>query len=139
MRPIFTERVQPNHCLGRLGQDRESVELGQLQAQGQPLRPQRLPEHGDRVAGRLPLRLGWQGRTGHALGPQRQQAPVHFGQRGQHQCPVLLAEQILALRCHWQLHQNLGKFFFVYRMSNTRIKCVLRLLLQRSWVSCYFI
>jgi len=88
------------------------VELGQLQAQGQPLRPQRLPEHGDRVAGRLPLRLGWQGRTGHALGPQRQQAPVHFGQRGQHQCPVLLAEQILALRCHWQLHQNLGKFFF---------------------------
>lgn len=109
MRSLFTKRVEPNHRVRRLGQDRQGMELGQLQAQGQPLWSQRLLEHRHRLPRRFPLRLRWQGRPGYALGLERQQALVHPGQRRQHQRPLLLAKQILALRCHRQLHQNLGK------------------------------
>ena len=108
VRALLAQRGQPDHRLGRLGPHRQGVELGQLQAQGQPLRPQRLPEHGDRLAGRQLVRIGRQGRPGHALGPQRQQALVHPGQWRQHQRSLLLAQPLLAVRRHRQLHQDLG-------------------------------
>ena len=68
MRSLLAQRVQSDHSLGGLGSHRQSMEFGQLQAQGQPPRPQWLLEHGHRLTRRLAMRLGRQRRPGHALG-----------------------------------------------------------------------
>ncbi len=80
MRSLLAKRCQPDHRLGWLGPQRQGLEFGQLQAKGQPPRPQRLLEHRHCFARRFAVRFGWQRRPGHALGLKRQQALVHFGQ-----------------------------------------------------------
>ena len=136
---LLAQRVQPDHRLRRLGQNREGVELGQLQAQGQPLRPQRLLEHGDRLTRRFAVRFRRQRRPSHAVGLERQQTFVHIGQWRQHQRALLLAKPLLAVRCHRQLHQDLGKLLPLLP-SNTL--CVIDLIdsfflsffrLDRTW------
>uniref|UniRef100_A0A8C5IGD2 Small ribosomal subunit protein RACK1 n=4 Tax=Aves TaxID=8782 RepID=A0A8C5IGD2_JUNHY len=49
------------------------------------------------------------GRPGHAVGPERGQAPVHAGRGGRDQRAVLQPQPILAVRRHGTQHQNLGK------------------------------
>ncbi|UKZ53473.1 cross-pathway control WD-repeat protein cpc2 [Trichoderma virens] len=55
----------------------------------------------------LSLRLRWQGRYHHALGPQRVQAPVLSQRQRRDPRPRLLPQPILALRCHRQQHHHL--------------------------------
>lgn len=99
--------------------------LDQLQAEDQPPRTLGLPEHGDSVSRRLPVRVWWQGHEGDAVGPQRWQAPPHPGPQRHHHSIVLLAQQILAVCCLRTLHQDLGKltlyfnnFYAVHKISS---------------------
>ncbi|XP_039569013.1 receptor of activated protein C kinase 1 isoform X1 [Passer montanus] len=48
------------------------------------------------------------GRAGHAVGPERGQAPVHAGRGGRHQRALLQPQPLLAVRCHGAQHQNMG-------------------------------
>ena len=64
VRALLADDVQPDHRQRRLGQARQGLQPVQLQAQVQPRGPQRVHQHGDRLARRLAVRVGRQGARG---------------------------------------------------------------------------
>lgn len=79
MREVLAQPLQPDNRVGRVGPHGQGLEPDQLPPKDQPFRPHRLPEHRDGVARRQPVRQRRQGLQGHALGPERRQAPAHIG------------------------------------------------------------
>mmetsp|Transcript_5688 Transcript_5688/g.13894 ORF Transcript_5688/g.13894 Transcript_5688/m.13894 type:complete len:217 (+) Transcript_5688:168-818(+) len=103
VRPLQPQRPA-THRLGRLGQARQSLELGHLQAQDKPPSPHGLHQRRHRLPRRLPLRLRRQGRRRHVVGTPGRQAPLLARGQRHHPRPVLLAQPLLAVRRHKLVH-----------------------------------
>lgn len=108
LRTLLPQPLQPHHCLLRLGSHRQGLELGQLQVEEQPPRPQRVLEHRYRFSWRFPLHIWWQGLQGSLVGFEWRQELVHFGTQRHHQCLVLLTQPLLVVRRLRSLYQDLG-------------------------------
>lgn len=113
-----------------MGSHGQGMEFGQLPSEEEPRRPHWLLEHRHSLPWRFPLCLWWQGTSNwylnmfrpdiynhcspnaglqsHVVGLERRQEALHPRPHRHRQCPVLLAQPLLAVRCHWPVHQDLG-------------------------------
>merc|ERR1712179_574127 len=57
--PILSQHSESNHCVVRMGQNGESVELDQLQVEDEPLRTHRIREHDDDFTRWFALCIRW--------------------------------------------------------------------------------
>lgn len=72
-----------------------------------PHRPHRLHQHRHHLSRWLSVRVWRKRRYDHALGSQRVQAPLFAARRRRDACARLLAQPLLAVRRHGQLHYHL--------------------------------